>query len=123
MHFRKSILVTIEHGHANHLANDWASTAYWYQTEPHKPFDLQPVDERLPIRGDIGVIAAGPEGMPRVRETEATQRAKVQAERKQQRQSRERLGEARKRAAQEREWLKEEKAAQAGQPKPKKRRR
>ncbi len=124
VHFRKSILVTMEHGHANHLANDWASTAYWYQVEPHRPFDLPAVDERLPIRGDIGVIAAGPEGMPRVRETDATRRAKVQAERKQQRQIRERLGEARKRATQEQQWVKEEKAkAQGKPPKPKKRSR
>ncbi|MEZ4670062.1 MAG: glycoside hydrolase family 172 protein [Anaerolineae bacterium] len=47
--FEKSIRVTIEHGHANKLTNDYASTAYWYQTEPHAPFPLMlPVDERLP---------------------------------------------------------------------------
>lgn len=28
--FRKSIRVTIEHGHNNHRADDYASTAYWY---------------------------------------------------------------------------------------------
>ncbi len=38
IHFEKSIKVTIEHGHANKLSNDYSSTAYWYQTEPHKPF-------------------------------------------------------------------------------------
>lgn len=49
IHFRKSIKVTIEHGHANHRADDISSTAYWYQLEPHKPFDpLPPVEERLP---------------------------------------------------------------------------
>jgi hypothetical protein len=47
--FRKSILVTIEHGHANKLSNDYSSTAYWYQKEPHKPFPaLLSVEQRLP---------------------------------------------------------------------------
>lgn len=35
--FERSIRVTIEHGHANKLTGDWCSTAYWYQTEPHRP--------------------------------------------------------------------------------------
>jgi hypothetical protein len=49
IHFRKSIKVTIEHGHANHRADDISSTAYWYQLEPHKPFpSLPPVADRLP---------------------------------------------------------------------------
>ncbi len=49
IYFEHSIRVTIEHGHANKLTNDYASTAYWYQTEPHKPFpSLLPVEERLP---------------------------------------------------------------------------
>lgn len=48
--FEKSIRVTIEHGHANHRSDDWSSTAYWYQTEPHAPFaKLLPVTERLPV--------------------------------------------------------------------------
>ncbi len=48
--FEKSIRVTIEHGHANHRSDDWSSTAYWYQTEPHAPFaKLLPVKERLPV--------------------------------------------------------------------------
>lgn len=47
--FEKSIRVTIEHGHANKLSNDYSSTAYWYQTEPHAPFaPLPPVEGRLP---------------------------------------------------------------------------
>jgi hypothetical protein len=50
--FEKSIKVTIEHGHANNLSNDYASTAYWYQKEPHSPFPrMIPVEKRLP-RGD-----------------------------------------------------------------------
>ncbi len=36
--FDESIRVTIEHGHANDRGDDIASTAYWYQTEPHAPF-------------------------------------------------------------------------------------
>ncbi|NLE44219.1 MAG: DUF2961 domain-containing protein [Chloroflexi bacterium] len=49
IHFQKSIRVTIEHGHANRRSDDLASTAYWYQVEPHKPFPaLLPVAERLP---------------------------------------------------------------------------
>jgi hypothetical protein len=47
--FERSIRVTIEHGHANNLSNDYSSTAYWYQTEPHAPFPpMLPVGERLP---------------------------------------------------------------------------
>ncbi|MBZ0297723.1 MAG: DUF2961 domain-containing protein [Anaerolineae bacterium] len=47
--FEESIKVTIEHGHANKLTNDYASTAYWYQTEPHQPFPpLLPAAQRLP---------------------------------------------------------------------------
>ena len=49
IHFEKSIRVTIEHGHGNNLTNDYSSTAYWYQTEPHGPFPaLLPVAERMP---------------------------------------------------------------------------
>ena len=47
--FQKSIRVTIEAGHANVHANDYSSTAYWYQTEPHKTFaPILPVAQRLP---------------------------------------------------------------------------
>ncbi|NVM31423.1 MAG: DUF2961 domain-containing protein [Candidatus Helarchaeota archaeon] len=49
IYFEKSIKVTIEHGHANHRSDDYSSTAYWYQTEPHKMFPpLLSVRERLP---------------------------------------------------------------------------
>ncbi|MBN1344845.1 MAG: DUF2961 domain-containing protein [Phycisphaerae bacterium] len=48
--FRKSIRVTIEHGHANDMANDYSSVAYWYQKEPHAPFPPLPGSvERRPI--------------------------------------------------------------------------
>jgi hypothetical protein len=47
--FTRSILVTIEHGHANDRADHFSSVAYWYQAEPHKTFPpLAPLDKRLP---------------------------------------------------------------------------
>ncbi len=49
VYFNQSILISIEHGHANHQSNDYSSTAYWYQTEPHIKFSpLLPVNLRLP---------------------------------------------------------------------------
>jgi hypothetical protein len=43
------IKIKIEHGHANQRSDDWSSTAYWYQKEPHKPFKpILSVNERLP---------------------------------------------------------------------------
>jgi hypothetical protein len=48
--FRTGIRVTIEHGHANDLRNDYSSVAYWYQSEPHAPFPPLPSrEERQPI--------------------------------------------------------------------------
>lgn len=48
--FEKKIKVTIEHGHANHLSDDWSSTAYWYQLLPTKAdMTILPVEERLPV--------------------------------------------------------------------------
>jgi hypothetical protein len=69
--FRKSIRVTIEHGHANDRSDFYSSTAYWYQTEPHKAFPALPSAEaRLPyalVPPDNFVLpdwkaAAGPSG-------------------------------------------------------------
>ena len=49
MYFQKSLRAGIEHGHANHRSDDFSSTAYWYQTEPHKKLEpLPPVKLRLP---------------------------------------------------------------------------
>ena len=49
LRFKKSILVTIEHGHANKLSNDYSSTAYYYMREPRRGGpELLPVEERLP---------------------------------------------------------------------------
>lgn len=49
IHYSNKIKVTMEHGHANHLADEWASTAYYYQTLIDKPITILPVDKRLPI--------------------------------------------------------------------------
>jgi len=49
--FTRSIKVAIEHGHGqqvNDREDDYYSVAFWYQTEPHKPFgEIPPVTERL----------------------------------------------------------------------------
>lgn len=51
--FEKSIRVSIEHGHANKLSNDYSSTAYWYQLEPHRLLaPLLSVEARLPRRSE-----------------------------------------------------------------------
>jgi hypothetical protein len=53
--FNKSIRVSIEHGHSNKLSNDYSSTAYWYQQEPHTPFPaLLPVEQRMPRPNEPG---------------------------------------------------------------------
>lgn len=47
--FYKSIHVSIEHGHANKLSNDYSSTAYYYLDRPQRGGPpLPPVEERLP---------------------------------------------------------------------------
>jgi Protein of unknown function (DUF2961) len=57
--FEKSIKVTIEHGHGNHRADNFYSTAYWYQTEPHAPFPALPdAKDRVPRIFAVG--GAGP---------------------------------------------------------------
>lgn len=40
--FEKSIRVTIEHGTANNRSDNFYSTAFWYQTEPHAAFPPLP---------------------------------------------------------------------------------
>lgn len=44
--FSRSIRMSIEHGHANDLANDYASVAYWYRRGIHKPPHSIPGFER-----------------------------------------------------------------------------
>jgi hypothetical protein len=50
--FTREIKVTIEHGHANHLANEMSSTAYWYAEQPSPAVDVPPLEMRLPVRRD-----------------------------------------------------------------------
>ncbi|NLN20049.1 MAG: DUF2961 domain-containing protein [Firmicutes bacterium] len=51
IYFNKSLVFSIEHGHANDRSGDWTSVAYWYQSEPHKPFPPFPaVEDRIPYR-------------------------------------------------------------------------
>jgi hypothetical protein len=63
--FEKSIRVTMEHGHANHRADNFYSTAFWYQTEPHAGFPaLPPIEARVPKVLRVGgagaaAVAAG----------------------------------------------------------------
>jgi hypothetical protein len=53
--FEKSIKVTIEHGHANHRSDNFYSTAYWYQTEPHAAFPALPAPaDRVPRLFHVG---------------------------------------------------------------------
>jgi hypothetical protein len=51
--FQKRIRVSIEHGHNNHLSDDWSSTAYWYQSLPSPLLHLAKMEERLPLREKI----------------------------------------------------------------------
>ena len=50
--FQKEIKVTIEHGHANHLANEYSSVAYWYAAVPTRIQNPPPVEKRLPVMKD-----------------------------------------------------------------------
>ncbi|HVC46685.1 MAG TPA: glycoside hydrolase family 172 protein [Terracidiphilus sp.] len=53
--FEKSIRVTMEHGHANHRSDNFYTTAYWYQTEPHAAFPALPsIADRIPRVFAIG---------------------------------------------------------------------
>ncbi|MBI3667141.1 MAG: DUF2961 domain-containing protein [Acidobacteria bacterium] len=55
--FTRYLRHTIEHGHANHRADNFYSCCYWYQTEPHMAFPaLPPVEKRIPVMQKV----AGP---------------------------------------------------------------
>lgn len=45
--FTRALRWTVEHGHANNFANDYASVAYWYQSEPHAPFPALPARDAM----------------------------------------------------------------------------
>ena len=52
--------VTIEHGHGNHRSDNFFTTAYWYQTEPHRAFPPLPaVSDRIPRQFDTGGPTTG----------------------------------------------------------------
>jgi hypothetical protein len=47
--FTKYLKYTIEHGHANHRADNFFSVAYWYQAGPYTDFPpLPPAESRIP---------------------------------------------------------------------------
>lgn len=61
--FMQEIKVTIEVGHANHLANEVSSVAYWYAEKPTRVVDVPPVQYRLPVRRDnVGNWIKDPKG-------------------------------------------------------------
>jgi hypothetical protein len=58
--FTQDIRVTVEHGHANHRSDNFYTVAYWYQTEPHRPFEALPaVSERIPRGFETGGPTSG----------------------------------------------------------------
>jgi len=49
VYFQKSLLFSIEHGHANDRQGDWSSVAYWYMTGREEPLpDVGQFEDRLP---------------------------------------------------------------------------
>ncbi len=50
--FTQEIKATIEIGHANHLANEVSSVAYWYAEQPSAAVSVPSVQQRLPVRRD-----------------------------------------------------------------------
>ncbi len=50
--FTREIKATIEIGHANHLANEVSSVAYWYAEKPAPAVAVPPVQQRLPVLRD-----------------------------------------------------------------------
>jgi hypothetical protein len=63
--FEKSIRVTMEHGHANHRSDNFYSTAYWYQTEPHAAFPALPAPADRAPRIFAAGGPAGPAPIPK----------------------------------------------------------
>ena len=69
--FRESLTLELERGRSNRDAADFATVAYWYQSEPHDPFPPLPYasERRVPAvlvppeaarTGDLEVIGTGP---------------------------------------------------------------
>ncbi|RAP74097.1 glycoside hydrolase family 172 protein [Paenibacillus montanisoli] len=55
--FEKSLHASIEHGHDNSLTLDLSTVAYWYQSEPHKPFPALPAKDQRGNMPEINVRA------------------------------------------------------------------
>ena len=51
--YNKSIKVTIEHGHANHLCNEMSTVAYWYADKPAAASKVPSVAKRMPVLKDV----------------------------------------------------------------------
>ncbi len=83
--FSRRIAVTFEHGHANHLSDDWSSVAYWYQSTPAPGLEIPPVEERLPLRPQEQRLTADlpelTEDQRRAREAAAERMSAFEAER------------------------------------------
>jgi hypothetical protein len=59
--FTRSLRATIEHGHANHRSDNFYSTAFWYQTEPHAEYPALPKpQDRVPKVFRVGGAGAAP---------------------------------------------------------------
>lgn len=59
--FKRSIKVTLEHGHGNEQIVDFSTTTFWYQKEPHKPFEpIRKAGLRIPLQRPVpnGAIEA-----------------------------------------------------------------
>ena len=56
VYFDRSLRFSIEHGHDNNLTLDLSSVAYWYQSEPHKPFPAFPSREARKPKPKIGEV-------------------------------------------------------------------
>jgi hypothetical protein len=59
--FEDSLRIELEHGHANSEVADYATVAYWYQTEPHMPLTTLPeaierrvLDVKIPPEAVLG---------------------------------------------------------------------
>jgi hypothetical protein len=98
--FQRRLRVTIEHGHGNHLADDWASTAYWYQLPPLSPISISHVAERLPARPQLPTEVKPFVPSPSLEAEVAAQRASLEQRRQEfSRALEERYGQAIERSA------------------------
>jgi len=82
--FTREIKVTVEAGHANHMANDISSTAYWYADKPYAACAVPPMQQRLPVlRDNLGRWIDDPSkhtGDHTLQLTDAMKQAKANAE-------------------------------------------